>query len=452
MASVTVSAVTVDLDTAGRLALERSTALRSLNGQYASAALTLKLGIRDWLPQVSLGYMDSSNVVIGGPDSANIQWTMTLSQPIFDGGRSMRNRKLQEADLALSARGIKDKEREILESVDSAYHTILMLRRKIAIQREVLSVTDQELEIARTLRLQGALRQIDLIESELERNSLAISIESSESDLEKAIFDFRQLIGMSSDAPVELVDDFDAEYAGLDLPQDDTFFQRLLEEGNLEMRQRQSERRKKLSALIEAREWYLPNVSFEGTLSISGERYPLQSASLSGKLIFEIPTPTSPVSFSLSASESFERQRSSGSSIGLDPLSEYSGVIGSIIAQKEYALLLESIEAMDEALAFELRRSVMTYERDRRSLALLRQDLELKRKKSEILKKQVDIGDVTRLEYIKALIEASESESSILEAVLGLRKSERTLERILGIPSGALAAIVASRKLEEAGT
>ena len=78
LAAGSADALPMDLATAERIAVGRSADLRSLENQAATAACARALGVRDWLPQLSLGYLDSSNIVTGGPDSSSIQWTATL--------------------------------------------------------------------------------------------------------------------------------------------------------------------------------------------------------------------------------------------------------------------------------------------------------------------------------------------------------------------------------------
>ena len=436
-------ALSLDVAAAGRLSLDRSADLRSLENQLSAAILSLRFGLRDWFPQLSLGYLDSSNIVTGGPDAASIQWTMTVKQPVFDGGRSMRQRRLMEADLELQGRAIKDKRREILESVDTAYHRILMLRRKIDVQENTLEVTDQELEIARAQFKLGSVKELDLLESELQRSSLDISIQSSEADLEESGFNLRQLLGMGTDVALDLVDDFDSRYVGMDLPEDVRMLEALVLVGNLDLRQRKAELRKKLAAIVESRAWYLPKVSVEGSLSLSGGRYPLQGASMNGKITFEIPAPTTPLGFSVSTGSS-ENQRAKGSSVDLNPLQEITSLVEMDGAAKEYALMRQRIDDMDGALAFQVRNSVVAHARDMNSLELRRRDLELQRKAAAIQKKLLDIGEATRVDYLTALGKTAEGESAILESVLNLRQSERALERLLGLETDGLQRISSS--------
>jgi outer membrane protein TolC len=437
-------ALSIDVATAVRMSLDRSADLLSLEDQVSAAVFSLKLGLRDYFPQLSLGYIDSTNIVTGGPDASSIQWTVTVRQPLFDGGRSRRQRRLAEADILLQRRAIKDKKREIIEAVDSAYHRVLMLERKLALQKDTLAITDQELEIARAQYGLGSIREIDLMESELQRSSLDISILSSEADLEESEFNLRQLLGLRSDAALVLVDDFDAGYGGMDLPADPRLLEALVLEGNLELGQRQAELRRKLAAIIEAKAWYLPKVSLEGSLSLSGGRYPLQSASMNGKLMFEIPAPTTPLSFSVSMGGSTNKQRANGSSVDLNPLQEISSFAEIAEAAKEYGIMRQRIDDMGGALVFQVKKGVATYIKDKISLELQRGDLGLRRKTAEIQKRLLEIGGATRVDYLKTLNQRAEEESAILESVLKLRQSERALERLLGLDTGELERVRAS--------
>jgi outer membrane protein TolC len=443
-ASLFPESIRIDLRKAELMALERSAELESLEDKAAFASYALKLGLRDFLPKLEFEYIDSSNIVTGGADASSIQWSVTINQALYDGGRSLRQRKLAEADIELQGRCIKDKKREIRESVDSVYHRILMLKRKIVVQLDTLAITEKELEISRAQWELGSLREVDFLESELQRSSLELSLETSEADLEESEFSLRQLLGLGYSDAMDLVDDFDVEYPGLELPDDKSFFDALALEGNIELRQKQAELRKRLSALVEARQWYLPNVSFEGSLSLSGDRYPLQSASVNGKLVFEFPVPTSPTSFSVSAGTSTGKQRPSGSSFGLDPFQEVSSLAERKAAVREYAILRQQIDDMGAALEFQARKSVAAYVRDKASIELQREDLALQRKTAEIQKRLVDLGEAKRVDYLKTLAKVAQGESTILESVLKLRQSEHALERLIGMERGALARVASA--------
>jgi outer membrane protein TolC len=438
VASLVAEALRIDLEKAELMALGASSELRTLEDKTSSAIYALKLGLRDYLPQLSFEYRDSSNIVTGGADASSIQWSVTVVQPLYDGGRRARQRKLAEVDIDLQRRSIQDKKREICESVDAAYHRILMLERKIEIQRDTLAITEKELEIARAQRALGSIREVDLLESELQKSSLELSLQSSEAELEESEFNLWQLLGLRYSEAIDLVDDFDAEYCGLTLPEGAGFFDALVLEGNLALRQRQAELRKKLAALVESRQWYLPNVSFEGSLSLSGDRYPLQSASVNGKLAFEIPAPTSPTSFSFSAGSSTGKQKPSGSSLQVDPLKELASLAERRASAREYAIFRQQIEDMSAALEFQVKKSLVAYVRDKASLDEQRKDLVLQQKTAEIQKRLVDIGEARRVDYLKTLTKAAEGESTILESILNIKQSERELERLIGIERGAL--------------
>jgi outer membrane protein TolC len=437
-------ALPLDHAAAALLALSHSPDLHTLEDRALASGYMLKLGLRDYLPQLSLGYLDSSNIVVGGPDAASIQWSATVKQPLFDGGRTRRRHRLAEADLVLQERSIKEKRLEIVDAVESGYDGVLMRKRKLGIQRDTLAITEQELSIARAKKALGGLREIDLLESELQRSALEISIASAEADLEESEFSLKQLVGLNIDAALELVDDFDSGYEGVEMPKDSRSLEALALKGNLELRQKQAELKKKAAALVEASAWYLPKVSLEGSLSLSGERYPLQSASMSGKLVFEIPVPNSPVSFSVSSGDSTGKQSAKGSSLDAAPIQELSSLAEEAAAKMEYAVLRRSIEDMNVSLKFEVKKNISAYVRDKAALELQRQDLGLQRKKAEIQKRLVDIGEATLVDYLKTLATAAEGESAVLESVLKLRKSERGLERLLGLESGNLVRLLPS--------
>jgi outer membrane protein TolC len=165
---------------------------------------------------------------------------------------------------------------------------------------------------------------------------------------------------------------------------------------------------------------------------------------MNGKLMFEIPAPTTPLSFSVSMGGSTNKQRANGSSVDLNPLQEISSFAEIAEAAKEYGIMRQRIDDMGGALVFQVKKGVATYIKDKISLELQRGDLGLRRKTAEIQKRLLEIGGATRVDYLKTLNQRAEEESAILESVLKLRQSERALERLLGLDTGELERVRAS--------
>jgi outer membrane protein TolC len=78
-------------------------------------------------------------------------------------------------------------------------------------------------------------------------------------------------------------------------------------------------------------------------------------------------------------------------------------------------------------------------EQKKAAAALQRRTVALAQKQAMVLERQVDLGEVKRVDYMAAQTQLARDTSGQLESVLALLEAERELERLLGMRAGDLA-------------
>jgi outer membrane protein TolC len=73
-----------------------------------------------------------------------------------------------------------------------------------------------------------------------------------------------------------------------------------------------------------------------------------------------------------------------------------------------------------------------------RGLALARRQIDLLGRKIAIMGRQLELGEVKRVDYMKLQTQLARDRTSLLQEVLQLLESERAFERLLGIDAGEL--------------
>jgi outer membrane protein TolC len=435
-------AAPISLGEAEARALASSTELAILRLRTRAQGRAHALGVREYLPRLSLAANDSQTIVLGGPDTRVESWSLTVEQPLFDGGRLAVQRALSRAQLLLDGRSYADSEDALVDRVRGLYWQALVQEEKLRIQEEIRGITAHQVDIARMERRIGAIREIDLVEAELEEARVTLTIGDTRAILEERLDRLRESLGMRPGDELALSGRIDAAYSGLDLPPDAGAFIAIALANNTQVKRRELEARSALEALRAARASFVPRISLAITVGISGERRPLQDASLSGELAIDFPSRAFPFSASLSSGKTGSAQVSAGSSGQIGVLEDIGGWTdrrAAGIAREES--LMKKTQAV-ESLGFEVRRSAAAYEQKKAAAELQRKTVGLDEARVAILGRQLELGGIQRIDYMRAQAQLARDASDLLEDVLAVMDGERELEKLLGVRAGELAALV----------
>jgi len=432
---------TISLEEAEARALASSTELTLLRLRSRSAARDWALGIRDYLPQLSVGFDDSRLVVTGGPDTSRTSLSATVVQPLFDGGRTATRRAIARASLALEQRTLAENEDALLDEVRTLYRQALVIRQKLRIQEEARAITSRELEISRTELRVGAAREIDLVEAELEDARAGLTLEDTRAALEQGMDRLRERLGLRPGDRLELSGSIDTAYEGLQLPAEAGELVPVALGNNASLKRRELEARQALEELRAVRRQFVPRISLELAASVSGERFPLQDPSVSAKLLFDVPSPAFPGSASMSAGSTGRREQSGGASAEVAVLQDLAGGgQGKAAALSREESLLKKLQA-EQQLASQVRRALAACAQKRAAAAVQRRTVALGERKVQILARALALGGAKRVDSMAAQTQLARDAGALLEAVLSLLEAERELERLLGLRPGELSAL-----------
>lgn len=434
-------AAAVSLEEAEARALARSTELAILRLRTRAQARTWTLGIREYLPRLSVAFDDARTIVMGGPDSRTKSLALTIEQPLFDGGRVAARRALARAGLLLDGRASADGEDALVDRVRGLYWQALVQREKLAIQEEIRAITGRQLEISRTEMRIGAIREIDLVEAELEEARAALTIGDTRALLEERLDQLKECLGMGPEELLALSGRIDAGYRGLELPGDPQVLIAVALGNNTAVKRQELEAQKALEELRAARREFVPRISLAVTASISGERYPLQDPSITGELVFDFPGRAFPLSASLSAGRTGRKERSAGSGAEaavLEDLGGWTDRAAAALAREESLLRKEQTV---EGLCSQVRRALAACAQKKAAAALQKRTVALAEKRVAILGRQLDLGEIKRVDYMAAQTQLARDASALLESVLAVLEGERELERLLGVRAGELAVL-----------
>ena len=102
------------------------------------------------------------------------------------------------------------------------------------------------------------------------------------------------------------------------------------------------------------------------------------------------------------------------------------------------------IEETLESLRFNIEQFIKQYSFAIAELTLRREAIELLERKQRVYKQQLGIGEIKRIDYLKAETEYYKEEIAFRESILSIKQMERSFEQILGFEPGELSAHIHS--------
>jgi outer membrane protein TolC len=427
-------------------AVERASA-SSRDLAYESALLsaqeiTFALGIREYFPRLSFGFDENTTITMSAPDTRGKSISVSATQPLFRGGTRPYERSIARLQLALARNDLEQKYRALAYDVSSMFSGILVAEQKREILLRTIALAQQNIEILRTqVRLGGAL-ELDLAQAELERLTLEISLTDTETSLEDSRYQMKKLLSLDPAQPIELAGGSHQSDTGVDLSGLDEKLYSLAASYSPDLKRQDAAVHKASIQVRAADNPFIPDVDLELTAAFTGEQFPLRIPQYSGKLTFSFAVPESPTSYSAGASSTPGRDRGGTLSVKTSPFESISAWVDRKTAVLALDAEVRKKEQIAQDLRFQVTRMMSAYSQAVRSIDLGRRKLSVELRKETILQRQMDLGEVKRIDYLQGAIERAASEIALNEATLRLRDKERDWETLLGLQSGGLRALV----------
>ncbi len=428
----------INSEEAKRLAEDSSKELQIRLLRIKASSQAFKSGLRNFLPRVEVGINANDAVTVGTPDSRNRNATLTIRQSLFDGGRAVMHRKLSHIQLLLEKQACEKFRESILDETWKLFHRMLIFQEKERLQKEIYRVSLNELKIAQAERDAGVIRELDLIETRLEVRSLESELKATRIKLTELDYYLKRMLGLNPDSLLQLTGNIDTNYAGLQIGEAPEKYYGIALSRSLDVKNNRFAVQKRLEELKAAERRFIPSIDAEASLGVSGESFPLQEPGFSLSLRFSFPLRSFPVSTSLYAGSKGEVSVSRGFTADTGILTD----IGYTVDKKTGLLNLEMERLREknllDSLLFDVKQARDIYNQKKESIRLKRDLLKLQKLKLNVLKEQLDIGEVKRNDFLKAQTRVLRDEISLLEDVLDLLEAERAFEQLLGLEPGEL--------------
>jgi outer membrane protein TolC len=412
-------------------------ASHEIRTEYAMKAIregAWVLGLRAYLPKISLNASEDDRLAEISADSFMKNYSISADQLLWDGGRTSISRKLEKMDLTLTGARLERMAADIADSALSAYRNVLSARAVIAIREAALASLSEQYRILEHELALGLALPVDLAEAELTVTEARLELLSLRSELKEAECQFAEILGLTELPP--LAEQVDINRKTI-VPSKNSARAKAenrnpdLAEARFSIIQKQGEL--KFASLS-----WIPTLRLTGSYGLNGQKYPLTRQSWSFGLNIEFSSPWFKNTFSAGAGWE-------------PPYDQTARMQNSAVPFPEPAASMDKKRAK-LALSLEKTRYDLNLERIGRSAALAVEKCSIADEKRQaavdalaigaerlhIEELRLELGKITRIELMDFMLEYIQKEIAAVQAAISLLESERALEKLLDIKPGEL--------------
>ena len=268
----------IGLAEAETLALQNNLNLRVLRVEQKISDETVKEKLREYFPSVSLSYRQNRTVAQRDFDNGQYSVQLSVSQPIYDGGRTQLSYEIARIDRTIARDKYVLAIRELRFNVRKTYFELQQLRANISVTRASLETAEQIYKRGKIEHKQGVITDLDFREMSFELESRLLSFQREKQKYADKLEDFALLLRTD---PVALNNLSILDWGKLRVKRINLVEDRLLElaeKNSQEIRQsRIALARSRKEYLIDKYD-YLPTIALTGHYGKTGDTWPPKNA------------------------------------------------------------------------------------------------------------------------------------------------------------------------------
>jgi outer membrane protein TolC len=441
----------LDIEQSLERALRTNKALQYARLDYRFEVSRYDLSLRDFLPAISVGYARDDKVAYYAPDSRLKELSIGIDQLVYAGGARIYERRNLAAGLRVRERMIQEMEKELRLEVVNRFVEILKLGLQTRILEESLAMARDQVSIAAEEVKLGEITRLDYIEIELAVQDLEIELATLQQEEVRLKFELKELLQVPSNHSLLLSGAINPDFRGM-LPDREThYYVECALEYSLDLRKQQAEIKDLSNRVKQARCSWLPRMSTLFELSVSGESFPLTNPGFSVGINLDFSAPLAPLHTGITAGSGGAEERSLGLSSSVEVGENLMGWQTPRIARIGLRKAETKMETARKALEFSILQQLKGRSFLLDAIRLGEKRLELEEQRLSIEALMLDIGEITRLEYLESGIDFTRQRidhlsrivslfqmEAILLAKCGLDTLERSHRHVLGTVSEEL--------------
>ncbi len=446
----------LNIEEAVQMALKEHPELLEYELENRRAHWAMVSRFRDFFPELGLSYSRSDSVVTGEADARLRQWSFTVNQLIFSGGRQLGSLRSARRELHMRDLHSADMRLTAAYQVALSYAEVLKNREILKIRESYCALLKEQAALAALERELGLLTSHELLDIRIHCREYDLELREAQEALRESRAGLALLLSLSPEELPPLSGTLNTGYrarsgilsgiSGSPSPSqtqgispERVDHNRLVER----LKERAKNRNREILKLVageesarqtlqDARLGWLPRIEAEGVYSLSGSRRVNEEASFSLGLNFIFDTPLFPGAVELQAGKSSPDERNRAFSAEGDILQNLEKIYEPRDAQFRLYLAGLQRQALVRQVCSRVKDLVASIILNRERLEIIGEKILLESEKLKIEEIRMKQGEMTRLDYVESEIRLADYKTNRIEGVTELYAREKELEQLCG--------------------
>lgn len=422
------------------LGLTKSEQLQYLELQMNYELQAARLDFGSFLPSIGISYGEKDLVVEKSGDSRKKDLEFTVTQLLFDGGVSYNLYELNRIRSLYKYQELEIEKQKIKIHILDMYYEIVMLKKKLDIQNNIINLGEKNLEIIKKEHALGLTLELDLLEYEISLFKIYQEKKQLEDALQKSMRDFKRTLGLSPESELHITETHEIPFIkNCTLIGKKDYFINQTKNHNYQLKLNELELlySKKQNGFLQKN--FFPKIYFESSITFSGTDFPLRQPDYNFGLKFNFSQNTPvPVTFSSTGTvkENALTAINSFATVNLNP--DFTFFIREKLGK--IAVMQQEMQKIDseEELYKNIEDLLIYHDSLLQDLSYMKMILDVYSQKIKILETGVKNGTVNGLDVFKALNEEATQKIDFYEKQIEICMVVRNIELICGIPLGGL--------------
>lgn len=267
-------AIELDLKTAEHLAIVNNFELSTEKIQRKILSRKITENWREFWPLLNLSYRRNQNVIERAMDDRLHQFRVSLSQSVYDGGRTSLALELSKLDVLLNNHKYRILRNKIILNTRNEFFKLIQLKENVSIKKKSLERSNLQLKQSQKGLILGSTTKMDYLEVKGRTKQIEAEYLIEKRDLENAILKFKQLLLLKKNIKIKIQK---SSIEDVLVKKNQQPFNKILSlayKNRPEIDQSKVNLLKARKEFIISKRYFFPKISINANYDLSGNRYP----------------------------------------------------------------------------------------------------------------------------------------------------------------------------------
>ncbi len=431
--------IKLNLDKCIKLGLNRNYDLKYYRIEQLMRKKLISEKWRAFLPLLAIEYGNSYLILPYQEDTRLNTLKFKISQPIYQGGRYYAEYKTAQIDYKVNSKLYRLLINNIKATIQKQYFSLIVQKEILSIQKKLVEHARIQRDFAVEENKLGMLTSIDLAEIEARFNKTQLDEIKAKNKLVEEYNKLKKILYLDWREKIVIDETIISNFTCRKLDKDLKSLIQYAYNNRKDLLNQYADLLKSIYNYKINKYYYLPSILLNFEYTLSGEKFYPFSREWSIGLQFDFIYGGSSFSSSGSYSRDINKEgRSISSTSSLSPFSDLSFIRSYIQAEADLKTAKVKLKQLYHDIAVEVESKYSTVMENWDLLNILNRREEVLKKRTEIYKVKLQLGEANRVDALKAEIEYFQARVEKVQGILNYINSVVDLELAIGADIGYL--------------